>query len=66
MNPEIILVVSFLSLVAGSVDTDRSGAETGMELDSYPRNGFMCKLLFFCSFLFVTQLSKLIIPILYT
>ena len=39
MNPEIILVVSFLSLVAGSVDTDRSGAETGMELDSYPRNG---------------------------
>ena len=43
MDPEIILVVSFLSLVAGSVDTDRSGAETGMELDSYPRNGFMCK-----------------------
>ena len=39
MDPEIILVVSFLSLVAGSVDTDRSGAETGMELDSYPRNG---------------------------
>ena len=44
MDPEIILVVSFLSLVAGSVDTDRSGAETGMELDSYPRNGFMCKI----------------------
>ena len=39
MDPEIILVVSFLSLVAGSVDTDRSGAETGMELDYYPRNG---------------------------
>ena len=39
MDPEIILVVSFLSLVAGSVDTDRSGAETGTELDSYPRNG---------------------------
>ena len=42
MNPEIILVVSFLSLVAGSVDRDRSGAETGMELNSYPRTGFMC------------------------
>ena len=43
MDPEIILVVSFLSLVAGSADTDRSGAKTGMELYYYPRNGFMCK-----------------------
>ena len=35
----IILVVSFLHVVAGSVDRDRSGAETGMELNSYPRTG---------------------------
>ena len=40
MPPEVILVVSFLSLVAGSVDRDRSGAETGMELNFYPRTGF--------------------------
>ena len=46
MDPEIILVISFLSLVAGSVDRDRSGAETGMELNSYPRTGLMCKLLY--------------------
>ena len=42
MPPEMILVVSFLSLVAGSVDRDRSGAETGMELTFYPRAGAMC------------------------
>ena len=41
MDLEIILVVLFLSLVAGSVDRDRSGAETGMELNSYPRTGIM-------------------------
>ena len=38
----IILVVSLLRVVAGSVDRDRSGGETGMELNSYPRTGFMC------------------------
>ena len=37
----IILVVSFLRVVVGSVDRDRSGAETGMELNSYPRTGSM-------------------------
>ena len=46
MNPEIILVVSFLSLVAGSVDRDRSGKETGLELNSCPRTAFMCNTIY--------------------
>ena len=46
MPPEVILVVSFLSVVAGLVDRDRSGAETGMELNFYPRTGFTCKTIY--------------------